>query len=578
MAVAVAVLAVFTGRLVQVQVVEASALAQDALDTRLATSTTLAHRGDITDADGVVLATSVERYTVVADQKTIAEFTPSAGHVVDGEPLTESGPVGLAKLLSPVLGVPAPELAADLAVQGDAPNRAKVLQRNVVPEVQREIANLGVRAYISTNLVAQRTYPAGNVAGNLVGFVNSEQEGMGGLESQYDELLSGTSGSELYERGRDGPRIPTGVRESVEARPGDDLQLSISWNIQWKAQDALDAAVAETGAEYGIVVVEEIATGRIITLADSGTIDPNDRSTSAVADPSRAVSNIFDPGSTSKVITMAAALEGGYATADSQFEVPYMYTTSNGQTFRDSHEHGLERLTLAGVLADSSNTGTVQIGERIPKQVRHDYLSAFGLGQMSGLDLPGESAGILHPADEWDGRTEYAVLFGQGLSVNAVQATHVFSTIANGGVRMPMRLVDGSTAADGTFTPIGAGDGTRVVSEETADTVLQMMEAVVEEGTGSSASIPGYRVAGKTGTAEAAGPDGRLSGIMASFIGVAPADDPQYTVSVFLKDPRTSIFGGVVAAPVFSEVMGFTLQHMEVPPSRVPYEPLATTW
>ncbi|WP_307868780.1 peptidoglycan D,D-transpeptidase FtsI family protein [Cellulosimicrobium cellulans] len=566
--------AVFVGQLVNVQVLRGPALAADARADRTRSSTLLAHRGDITDADGVVLATSVDRYTVAADPKAIAEFEPRAADLVDGEPLEEGGAVGVAKLLAPILGKSSPELAAQL----NGSSRYVVLAKDVTPEVQRQIADLQLSAYVRTTMTSERTYPAGTVAGNLVGFVNEEQAGGGGVEASYDDVLAGVSGSRECEAGLGGQVIPTGRCEVVDAVPGRNVQLTIARDVQWKAQDSVDRAVSETGAEYAIAVVQDVRTGEVLALADSGTVNPNDRTTDAVSRPSRAVSNVFDPGSTGKVVTMAAAIEGGYADPSTQFEVPYLYTTPNGETFRDSHEHPLQRLTLAGVLAESSNTGTVQVGERIPKQVRYDYLHKFGFGQKSGLGLPGESAGILHPADAWDGRTEYAVLFGQSVSVNAIQATSVFSTIANGGVRTTPTIVAGTTDERGELVPAERPEPVRVVSQETADTVLHMMESVVEEGTGSSASVPGYRVAGKTGTAQMAGPDGSLSSIMASFIGVAPADDPRYTVSVFLKDPHSSIFGGVVAAPVFSEIMGFTLEHEGVLPSTEPYVPLPTTW
>ncbi|NDO91247.1 peptidoglycan D,D-transpeptidase FtsI family protein, partial [Cellulosimicrobium composti] len=564
----------FVAQLVNVQVLRGPALAAEARADRTRSSTLLAHRGDITDADGVVLATSVDRYTVAADPLRIADFEPRPGDLVDGEPLQEGGAVGIAKLLAPLLGRSAVELAADLV----GTSRYLVLAKDVTPEVQRQIADLRLSAWVSTTMTSERTYPAGTVAGNLVGFVDAEQAGAGGIEASYDDVLAGTPGSRECEAGLGGQQIPTGRCEVVDAVPGRNVQLTVARDVQWKAQDSVDRAVSETGADYGIAVVQDVRTGEVLALADSGTVNPNDRSTDAVAHASRAVSNVFDPGSTGKVVTMAAAIEGGYADAGTQFEVADRYTTPNGQTFKDSHDHPVQRLTLAGILAESSNTGTVQVGEQIPKQVRYDYLRKFGFGEKSGLGLPGESAGILHPADEWDGRTEYAVLFGQSVSVNAIQATSVFSTIANGGLRATPTLVSGTTDEHGDLVPADRPDPVRVVSQETADTVLRMMESVVEEGTGSSAAVPGYRVAGKTGTAEAAGADGRLSGIMASFIGVAPADDPRFTVAVFLKNPRSSIFGGVVAAPVFSEIMGFTLEHEGVQPSTEPYVPIPTTW
>ncbi|MBD7998999.1 penicillin-binding protein 2 [Oerskovia sp. Sa2CUA8] len=589
MGIALAVLLVFAVRLVYVQVVIGPSLAQAAENQRTQSHVTMAHRGDITDADGVVLATSIDRYTVSADQKTIPDFVPSARHTVDGKKVEGTGAVALARLLAPILDRSAPELAAQLSGTNGRVNRNVILKKDVVPEVQRQIVELGVSAYISTKLTTERTYPAGTTAGNIVGYVGAQPSedgtteqvvGLGGIEATYDDLLTGTPGSESFQRagGAGGVRIPGSTRENVEAVPGSSVALSLVRDIGWKAQDSIDKAVAETGADYGIAVVQDVRTQEVLALADSGAIDPNDRSDARVADGSRAVKDVFAPGSTGKVVTMAAVIEEGLATPASQYEVDYTYTTANGETFRDSHVHGLEKLTLAGILAESSNTGTVMVGQDLPKQTREDYLRAFGFGAKTGLGLPGESAGLLAPADKWDGRTEYAVLFGQGLAVNAVQATSVFSTIANGGKRVAPTLLKGTTGPDGVFTPAPARETTQVVSESTADQVLHMMEAVVEEGSGAAAAIDGYRVAGKTGTAEEVGADGRLTDIMASFIGVAPADDPRYTVSVFLKNPRTNIFGGLVAAPVFKDVMGFTLQHMNVPPSSKVEEPYATEW
>lgn len=566
--IAAVVVLIFLVRLVHVQLIEGPSLAATAEQARTATAVTPAHRGDITDANGVVLATSVDRYTVIGDPVAIKDFRGTSRGLEDGA-------LGIAQLLAPILDVPKNELAAQLVGE----SRYKVLAKNVVPEVQRAIAELEIRAYVRTDLTSRRTYPSGTVAGSLVGFVNDEQTGQGGIEAAYDDLLSGTAGSDTYERSLDGLRIPAAGQESVPAVPGDDVQLSLVHDIQWKAQDAVDEAQRSTGAEYGIAVVQDIRTGEIVALADSGAVNPNDRSTAAVAGGSRAVKDVFDPGSTGKVITMAAALEGGHWKPNSRFTVPYSYTTPNGQTFHDSHQHPVQQLTLTGVLAQSSNTGTVQVGEKIPIQERQDYLEKFGFGQPTGLGLPGESVGLMPPADvaDWDGRTQYTVLFGQGLSVNAMQATSVFSTVANGGVRMTPTLFEGSTSPDGESTPAPRESGERVISEETADTLLEMMEAVTEDGgTGTNAAVPGYRVAGKTGTAQM--PAGNGWTFMASFIGVAPADDPRYTVGVFLKSPSSSIFGGDVAAPVFSDIMGFTLQKMDVPPSTKEHRRLKTEW
>ncbi|MBE1876445.1 peptidoglycan D,D-transpeptidase FtsI family protein [Myceligenerans pegani] len=566
---------VFVARLVQVQVIQGPELAADAQAARLATAVTPAHRGDITDADGVVLATSVDRYTVVADPVAIQDFRGHGRVDSRGEPV-QDGALGVAQLLGPVLSIPDAELAAKLV--GDT--RYVVLAKDVVPRAQRAIAELGLRAYIRTDLVSKRTYPAGTVGAGLLGFVDGEQAGRAGIEAAYDDVLAGSPGSETYERSRDGLRIPAADQEYTPAVPGDDVRLTLVHDVQWKAQDAVDQAVRDTGAAYGIAVVQDVRTGEVVALADSDAPDPNDRSTAAVAEPSKAVTAVFEPGSTGKVVTMAAALETGVWKPGSRFTVPYRWTAPSGQTFTDSHEHAVERLTLTGVLAKSSNVGTVMVGEKIPLQTRQDYLTKFGFGQPTGLGLPGESVGLMPPDDveQWDLRTRDTVLFGQALAVNAIQATSVFTTVANGGIRTQPTLLAGTTDDDGTETPAQRPDGERVISTDTADTLLHMMEAVTDDdGTAANAKVPGYRVAGKTGTAQMWLENGQQT-YMASFVGVAPADDPRYTVGVFLRSPQSSIYGGEVAAPVFSDVMGFTLQKMDVPPSDEKYRPLRTTW
>ncbi|WP_245885604.1 peptidoglycan D,D-transpeptidase FtsI family protein [Xylanimonas oleitrophica] len=570
--IATLVVVVFVARLVQVQVFEGPALAATALENRMATVVVPAHRGQITDRDGVVLATSVDRYTVAADQQAIQTFRGGSRVDAEGEPV-EDGALGVAQLLAPILGTTKAELAAQL--NGD--RRYVVLARNVEPETQRKIRELRLQAYVPMELTSKRTYPSGTVAGPLVGFVDADQVGQGGIERAYDDVLAGKAGVDRYERSRDGVRIPGGAEDSTPAQPGGDVVLTIDHDIQWKAEDSIDEAVARTGASYGIVVVEDLRTGELMAIADSGDVDPNDRTSANVAKGSRAVQDTFEPGSTGKVITMAAALETGAWQPDSQFTVPDRFTTPNGQTFRDSHDHPVQQLTLAGILAHSSNSGTVQVAEKIPPQVQYDYLKKFGLGESTGLDLPGESRGTVHPVDRWDARTRYAVTFGQALTVNAMQATSVFSTIGNGGVRLQPTLLKGTRTADGELEPVERPEGTRVVSEETAASLLHMMEEVTsEEGTAVGAQVPGYRVAGKTGTAQIF--EGGGVTYMASFIGVAPADDPRFTVSVFLKSPKTSIFGGVVAAPVFRDVMGFALQKEGVPPSSPAGEPLPLEW
>ncbi|WP_454049079.1 peptidoglycan D,D-transpeptidase FtsI family protein [Cellulomonas sp. Marseille-Q8402] len=560
-------LTVFSGRLVWLQGIEGDAIAAEALGSRLTTAQLVAARGQITDSQGEVLATSVDRYDIVVNQKQIATWSAK----VDGE--SYSGAAGAAQLLAPLLEVNAAELGAKL----DGDSGYKYIVKGVLPEVWQAVRELRING-ISGEQVAERTYPNGNLAGNVLGWVNGDGEGAQGIEAMLDEELSGTPGTTTYERGAGGQQIPGGFQESTAATDGRSVQLTLNADLQWKAQQAIEAQVAATGSDSGSIVAIAPKTGEILAIAESRTVDPNDPgATTDLLGGSGAVSDVFEPGSTAKVITMAAAIETGLVDPLDQFEVPYQYTTSNDQTFKDSHEHAGLRLTTTGILAESSNTGTVMIGQNIPQQVRYDYLAKFGFGSRTGIELPQESAGLLHPSEDWDGRSKYAVLFGQAVSVTALQATDVFAIIANDGVRVAPHLVKGWTEPDGTYTPAPAPETTQVVSQATADTVLTMMESAVDEGTGSSAAIPGYRVAGKTGTAQSWAGDGS-QGITASFIGVAPADDPEIALSVVLHNPRTSEWGGTVAGPVFSDVAGYALTELGVAPSGAPAQLFPTTW
>lgn len=560
-------LTVFAGRLIYVQGIAGDAIAAEALQNRLSTSVLIASRGQITDTNGEVLATSVDRYDIYVNQKQLATWST----VQDGT--TYSGAAGAAELLAPILDLPVAELGATL--QGDA--GFKYVAKGVLPEVWQAVREFRING-INADQVAERVYPNGNTAGNVLGWVNRDGVGAQSIEQLMNEELTGTNGYTRYERGRGGQLIPGGYEETSEAQDGRDLQLTISTDLQYRAQQAIEQQVAATGADSGSIVVLNVKTGEILVLAESATVDPNNPGADqSLLGGSKSVSNVFEPGSTAKVITMAAAIESGIADPYSQYTVPYQYTTPNGQTFKDSHEHAGMQLTTTGILAQSSNTGTVMIGENIPQQTRYDYLHKFGFGQKTGIELPNESAGSLKPADDWDGRTKYAVLFGQGLSVTALQATEVFATIANDGVRIQPHLVKGWTDPDGTYTAAEPAEQTRVVSPETAQTVLTMMESAVDEGTGSTAAIPGYRVAGKTGTAQNWDENGN-QGITSSFIGVAPADDPAIAVSVVLHNPRTSEWGGTVAGPVFSQIAGYALTELGVAPSGTPAQLFPTEW
>lgn len=570
-----ALMVVFAGRLVMVQGVHAADLSQVALAQRLVTSEIDTKRANIVDRNGVVLATSVKRYNVAVNQQRVAGFTRTDKN---GQVVAE-GPLDAAKILAPILGLKESELAADMV--GDS--TWKYIAKDVTPETWELIEDENIYG-IEPEPTSERIYPNGDIAGNVVGFLAGSGDGRGqvgaaGAELEYEDELLGKPGSITYERGGGGTIIPTDRHEETPAVPGSTVVLTIDRDIQWQVQKLVAAAVKKTGTERAMVTVEDVKTGEILALVDSGSVDPNDPgATEAGKRGARTVSTVFEPGSTGKVITMAAVLEEGLATPLSQFHAPYRYTTPNGEVFHDSHDLGDQQLTLAGVLVNSSNTGTVKIGSMLTEKQRYDYLTAFGFGSSTDVGLPNESPGILHPWQEWDGRTKYSVLFGQGVAVTAIQTAQVYQTVANGGVRLQPTIVKGLQHADGTFTPRELDEPTRVISEQTSDELMLMLEDVTEEGTGVLAQIDGYRVAGKTGTAQAPDETGQLNNIVASFVGMAPADDPRIVVSVIMYEPKTSIWGGTVAAPLFKDVAAFALQSLRVPPSSETATLYPTTW
>lgn len=567
-------LIVFAVRLVFIQGVRAAELSDQALANRLVTKEVATPRADIVDRDGVVLATSVDRYNIGVNQQALAKWK----RVEKGNVIAE-GPMGAAKLLAPILDLDEAELAAKLA--GD--KTWVYIAKNVTPEVW-DLVNAEEISGVQPEPVTDRIYPNGAIAGNVIGFMGGSAEGPGktglaGLELYFNEELTGTPGSITYERGNNGTLIPTGVHEETKGIPGKRIVTTIDRDIQWFAQNLVAEQLRSSGASRATIVVQDARTGEIYALVDSHSVDPNDPGATQTKDRgSRAVSTVFEPGSTAKVITMAAAIEEGLVTPLTKIKAPYKFTTENGQEFKDSHNHGTQKLTVAGVLAESSNTGTVKIGSKLTPKQRYKYLTAFGLGTKTNVGLPGESNGILAHYKKWDGRQKYAVLFGQALSVTALQTSSVFQTIANDGVRVQPTVVKGYLDENGNFTPRKLDEPQRVVSEKTAKTVMTMLESVTQDGTGKLAKIKGYRVAGKTGTAQAACSNGRLDCIVASFVGVAPADDPRIVVSVILYDPKTSIWGGEVAAPVFKDVATFALQELRVPPSESKAHLYPTTW
>lgn len=569
------VFSLYGGRLVQLQVTDSAGFAARAAADRTADVALYATRGAILDASGKPLAESVNAVDVIADPLVIAQ--------------AKQNPSVYASKLAAYLGNPpgSVDVAALRTKLANSSSQYAVLARQVTPDVWKQIKALGL-AGITGNNDPKVVYPQGSLAANAVGFVNSEGEGAAGLEQEYDSMLAGSDGKISYQAAY-GYEIPTtGINEKA-AVDGTSVQTTIDSRIQWAAQQALDAEVKATDADLGTVVVMDPRSGAVLALASSPSYDPTNLAAATseqLGDP--AVSDVFEPGSVAKVITMSAELQQGVTNPGTRVVVPPSLYTRDGYTVHDDSSHGTEHLTLNGILAESSNIGTdlssLQLAPNNMAErnaILYDYFSAFGLGRVSGLGLPGESPGILAPAAEWNHSQQYTVAFGQGLSVNAIQATSVYATIANQGVRVTPNLIKGFVNPDGTFTAAAAPTRTQVVSPQVAKQVSEMMESVVSDaGTAATAEIPGYRVAGKTGTANRFVTScGGYCGYTASFIGFAPADSPQLVIGVYVEGPQgANHFGGSVAAPVFQKLMSYALQEQGVAPTGTKSPDLPINW
>jgi cell division protein FtsI (penicillin-binding protein 3) len=537
-------LSLLAGRLVQLQGLDASTYAVAAGNDRLRTVTIPAMRGPILDRDGEPLAQSVEAYDLTVDQTLV------------------TNPAAYALQLDTVLDADARTIQRTLT--GD--KRFAYVAKKVTPATWRAVQEMGLQG-MNAEPASQRAYPAGTVAGNVVGFTGAEGHGLAGVELSMDTTLAGVDGQVTCQKSAGGQCIPLGNGSSDEAVEGQGLRLTIDRDVQWYAEQALAGAVAKARADGGVVVVEDVRTGEIMAMATSPVVDPNEPGeTDERNRRNLAVEEAYEPGSVFKPLTIAAVVEEGMAGPATVFSVPD-HISRSGETINDYYDHPQQQMTLAGAMAKSSNIGTLLAAERIDKDAFHDHLVDFGLGSKPGLGLPGESAGQL-PAD-WSDLTRDTIAFGQGVSVSTVQMASAYATIANGGLLMEPRLIAATIDADGTETPATPAVAERVISEETADAVTLMMEGVMgEDGTGRSSGVEGYRVAGKTGTAQRVDPAcGCYRDYNASFMGFAPADDPRYVVAVSLLNPQRGNSGGALAGPVFSDVMAFTLAQMGVAPT-----------
>ncbi len=561
-AIAIVILLLFALRLIDLQAVRASGFVERAENELTKSGTLLAPRGTIYDVNGIELARSVSAINIAVDQTVIND------------------PQTAANLVAPILGMSAAELLPQLT----GSKRYVLIAKDVTPAIWRAV-NTAITDYNKKVLSEKngitkrlggfvpersyiRDYPSGGLTSSLVGIINNEGNGAAGIESSLNSLLAGTNGKYLYANGR-GNIIPGSEEVKVEAKSGTSIRLTIDRDVQWVAQNAINEAVASSRAKSGTVVVMDPKTGHILAQASAPTFDPNNSATITLEKlRNPAVQEVYEPGSTGKVITVAAALEEKKLTPETIFTIPYSMRIYD-RTFSDHEKHPVQRLTTAGLLAVSSNTGSIKIGNMLGQDTLYKYLRKFGIGESTDSKLPGESAGILHPVKDWSGVSLPTIAFGQGYSVTAMQATSVFATIANDGVRVKPTILAGVVDQSGKYTPAKAVDGERVLSVENAAKMRTMMESVVsKDGTAPTAAIPGYRVAGKTGTAQRYNTAcSCYSGYTASFIGFAPADQPKYVVSVTIQDPKGLHWGGALAGPVFKKVMSFVLQSEKVKPT-----------
>ncbi|CAN5328616.1 penicillin-binding protein 2 [soil metagenome] len=547
MAAVLAVLVVLGGRLIQLQALDGTAYAAAAEQARLVRAVLPAERGAILARDGTPLAYSVQARAIFADPALVEQ------------------PARTALALAPFLDLSTDELIDALTED----NRFVYLARALEPSVAAQIMDLGLPG-IGEQPELKRIYPAGEIGAQVVGFTGREGEGLAGIENQFEDLLRGTPGQISYERGTSGYAIPAGHRAELPAVPGSDVRLTLDHDLQYRLQDSIDAAM-DGGVSTLQAVVLDARTGQVLAMGASPGYDsaaPGSADPDLLGNPT--VSSVLEPGSVNKVVTMAAALDQGLFTTDSVLTVPDSIPIAD-IVVRDAWGHAPIDYTTTGILAKSSNVGTLMIAEQLGNETLEHYLRGFGLGSRTGIELPGESPGILVPHEEWSGSQAGNIPIGQGISMTALQMASMYQAIANDGVRVPPSIVAETVAADGTVTPWAPTTPNRVISESAAADLQYMLEAVVGEGgTASMAVVDGYRVAGKTGTAQRPNPACRCysgGGYWATFAGFAPADDPRYVISVTIEQPDG---GRRVAGPIFQQIMSYALQQNGVAPSGSP--------
>jgi cell division protein FtsI (penicillin-binding protein 3) len=537
------------------------------VDQRVRRITVAPARGSIFDRNGNDLAISVQRQTIWADPHVIRH------------------PIEYAAQLAPIVGIPEADLRAKLSQKK---LEFVYIARQVDPGVVNRVKALNL-AGVGFTPESKRYYPSGDLAAPVLGFVGLDNNGLGGLEVGDEKTLAGRPGTVEVERDPQGIELPGTAHTITATRRGSDLVLTLDQSIQYAAERALTAQVAATQAKGGMAITADVRTGDILAMvsvdggtpAVPGTPDVPATATSpevpatagtpakppapsGASEHNKPLTDVFEPGSTNKVVTIAAAIEAGLVKPDTVLDVPgtiHVYNTDYSDV--DSHP---SQLSVADILRDSSNVGTILIARQLGPTRFDTALRNFGFGKPTGLNFPGEAPGILLALANYNATSMASMPIGNGIAVTAMQMLDVYMTLANDGVERQPRLVAATIGADGGRHEEPLGPTHRVVSSTTARLMRQMLARVVQAGTGTKAAIPGYTAGGKTGTARK--PPYLPGQYVASFVGFAPVDNPRLATIVVLDTPGAGqIYGGDVSAPVFSRIMQAALAVERVPAS-----------
>ncbi|WP_083754060.1 peptidoglycan D,D-transpeptidase FtsI family protein [Actinosynnema sp. ALI-1.44] len=578
-------------RLIQVQGVEAQGLSDRANKQRVKTIPIAAKRGDILDRNGVKLAFSVETRTLSWAPKVVKKEYERTK--IDYETRIKD----VAAKIKSVLGDKVDENDLLTKMRGDG---YSVLVRDVLPAQERDIRRK--YAEVISEAQSRREYPGGTLASNIIGYANWRSDdpdrakhnvhGLFGMENDRDAELAGEAGSQTVDtaEGADGVVIPGSERNVRQAKDGSDIQLTIDADVQYDVQQKLIAYVAQNRAQGGTVVVMDAKTSEVYALANDKSFDPKDpQGPNGYGNPqvtgNPAVSNPYEPGSVNKIVTASAAIEDGVTKPEDTHKVPGSHKVAD-RTVEDAWSHGTLTMTTTGIFAKSSNVGTLLLAEQIGQNRYAEMLKKFGLGQKTGVGLPGETAGQVPDVKQWSGSTFGNLPIGQGLSMTVLQMAGMYQTIANNGVRVPPRIIRTSIDRDGTHHDEPRPEGVRVVNDQTAATVKNMLRAVVQKapnqqsGTGVAAALAGYQISGKTGTAQQIDPKTKIYSdnlYSITFAGILPADNPRFVVGIMIDRPDYyGAANGKTAAPLFHDIASYLAQRYNLPlsPEAAPIVPL----